>query len=91
MTRTSRIGLAVYLYYNRDARKIQKYGDVHYHSRRLRYMIIYVDKAEADEVVAELKGLKFVKSVAPSQLDQINHQFVGNLHANEETIENKMN
>lgn len=28
-----RQGIIVYLYYNRDARKLNKYGDVLYHSR----------------------------------------------------------
>ncbi|HEO7041703.1 TPA: DUF2129 domain-containing protein, partial [Streptococcus agalactiae] len=42
MNKQERLGMSVYLYYNRDARKLCKYGDVHYHSRRLRYLVIYV-------------------------------------------------
>ena len=33
-----RQGIIVYLYYNRDARKLNKYGDVLYHSRKF-YML----------------------------------------------------
>ena len=33
--KTERQGIIVYLYYNRDARKLAKYGDVLYHSRKM--------------------------------------------------------
>lgn len=79
-----RIGLAVYLYYNRDARKVSKLGDVCYHSRRLKYLILYVDKEKEEDVVASLKAMKYVKRVKPSALSEIDMNFVGNL-GNRET------
>ena len=72
-----RIGLAVYLYYNRDARKIGHLGDVYYHSRRLKYLILYVDKAQVDDVTRTLEGMKYVKRVSPSALSEIGKNFVG--------------
>ena len=45
--KNERVGLAVYLYYNRDARKLSKYGDIIYHSRRFRYLVLYLDKSKA--------------------------------------------
>ncbi len=75
----SRQGLVVYLYYNRDARKLNKYGDVLYHSRRMRYLIIYVDKDKIDVVMNELTKMKFVREVKKSQIDAINTHFVGSL------------
>ncbi|MDU4790790.1 MAG: DUF2129 domain-containing protein, partial [Streptococcus sp.] len=38
-----RQGIIVYLYYNRDLRKITKFGDVVYHSYKMRYVHLYVD------------------------------------------------
>ncbi len=61
-----RIGLVIYLYYNRDARKLLKFGDLYYHSKR-----------------SEISRLKFVKEVKPSAFDDIDRQFVGNLHREE--------
>lgn len=78
-----RIGLVVYLYYNRDARKLNKYGDVIYHSRRLRYSVLYLDKSKAEEILAELSEMKFVKEVLLSPLDDINREFVGSLQNNQ--------
>ena len=72
-----RIGLAVYLYYNRDARKIGHLGDVYDHSRRLKYLILYVDKAQVDDVTRTLEGMKYVKRVSSSSLSEIGKNFVG--------------
>ncbi|MGT2924675.1 DUF2129 domain-containing protein [Streptococcus caviae] len=77
--KTKRLGINVYLYYNRDARKLNKYGKVLYHSHRLRYLVVYVDQTEAEAVIEELQNLKFVKKVLPSYLDDIDQDFVGSL------------
>ncbi|MBA2795462.1 DUF2129 domain-containing protein [Streptococcus porcinus] len=78
--RQSRVGIIVYLYYNRDARKIQKFGDCHYHSRKSRYIILYVNKEELAGKVKDISKLKFVKEVKLSELDAIDRDFVGNLY-----------
>lgn len=85
--KTERVGLAVYLYYNRDARKLGQYGDVIYQSKRLRYVILYVNASEAEAMTKQLQQLKYVKKVSPSQFDQIDRNFVGNLN-NLEIVEN---
>ncbi|EFR43489.1 DUF2129 domain-containing protein [Streptococcus pseudoporcinus] len=78
--RQNRVGVVVYLYYNRDARKIQKFGDFHYHSRKSRYIILYVNKEELADKVKDISKLKFVKEVKMSELDSIDRDFVGNLY-----------
>lgn len=74
-----RIGLIIYLYYNRDSKKVMNYGDVIYHSRKMRYLIMYVNKSRAADTVSELKKNKVIKAVKYSQLDNIDQNFVGNL------------
>ena len=74
-----RQGIIVYLYYNRDARKLNKYGDVLYYSRKLHYQVLYVNKEEAADIVEEISALKFVKAVSLSEIDNIDQDFVGNL------------
>lgn len=74
-----RIGLIIYLYYNRDSKKVMNYGDVIYHSRKMRYLIMYVNKSKAANIVSELKKNKVIKAVKYSQLDNIDQNFVGNL------------
>ena len=74
-----RQGIIVYLYYNRDARKLNKYGDDLYHSRKLHYQVLYANKEEAADIVEEISALKFVKAVSLSEIDNIDQDFVGNL------------
>ncbi|MGT2933228.1 YlbG family protein [Streptococcus catagoni] len=81
-----RIGLLVYLYYNRDARKVYKYGDLYYHSKRSRYLLLYVNKEDASEKIKEISKLRFVREVKVSKFDEIDHKFVGNLQRPEETL-----
>lgn len=77
----ARIGLVLYLYYNRDVKKFLKYGDVVYHSKKMRYLLIYVDKEQSDEIMKALKEHKDIKAVKFSYLEQIDQQFVGSLNS----------
>ncbi|MBP9623784.1 MAG: DUF2129 domain-containing protein [Streptococcus sp.] len=74
-----RISLTVYLHYNRDARKLNKYGDIVYHSKRLRYVLVYMDKDKVDVAITKLKKEKFVKKLVPSYIKELDYNFVGSL------------
>lgn len=74
-----RLSIAVYLHYNRDARKLSQYGDMTYHSRRMRYVILYVQQDRVEELLDSLKKEKFVKKVVPSFIKELDKNFVGNL------------
>ena len=72
-----RQGIIVYLYYNRDLRKIAKFGDVVYHSYKMRYVHLYVDEDKVEDILKELDGMKAVKKVLPSYYSDIDMDFVG--------------
>ena len=74
-----RISLTVYLHYNRDARKLNKYGDIVYHSKRLRYVLVYMDQDKVDVAITKLKKEKFVKKLVPSYIKELDQNFVGSL------------
>ncbi|HFI0043232.1 TPA: DUF2129 domain-containing protein [Streptococcus suis] len=76
--------LTIYLHYNRDARKLSQYGDLIYHSKRLRYVSVYINQDQQEEIMAKLKKEKFVKKVVPSYIKDINQDFVGSLWREEE-------
>ncbi|HFU4059909.1 TPA: DUF2129 domain-containing protein [Streptococcus suis] len=77
--------LTVYLHYNRDARKLNQYGDIHYHSRKLRYVLVYLDQEKAEATMQKLKKEKFVKKVLPSYIKELDQNFVGSLWREDET------
>jgi len=67
------------LYYNRDGKKLQSVGDVLYHSKKCRYVQLYVDSDKADQVMEDLKKERYVKKVLPCHLKDLDTDFVGSL------------
>ena len=61
--KVNRSGLIIYLYYNRDAKKLQDYGDITYHSKKHRYLQLYVPTQEVEQLVGRLGKEKFIKKV----------------------------
>ena len=61
--KTNRSGLIIYLYYNRDAKKIQEYGDICYHSKKHRYLQLYVPTEELDDLVERLGKERYIKKI----------------------------
>ena len=76
----SRIGVTVYLYYNRDLRKIDHFGDLVYSSRRFRYAILYIAEEKLAETISQLNQMKAVKSVVLSELQSMPISFAGILN-----------
>ena len=74
-----RQGIIVYLYYNRDLRKIAKFGDVVYHSYKMRYVHLYVDEDKVDDILKERGGKKVEEQDVPSYYPEIDMDFVGSL------------
>ena len=42
-------------------RKIARFGDVVYHSYKMRYVHLYVDEDKVEDILKELDGMKAVK------------------------------
>ena len=84
--REERVGLIVYLYYNRDAKKLQEYGDICYHSKKHRYLQLYVPTEELDDLVERLGKERYIKKIRRCHIQELETPFVGNLYRNEENV-----
>ena len=84
--RVNRSGLIIYLYYNRDAKKLQEYGDICYHSKKHRYLQLYVPTEEPDDLVERLGKERFIKKIRRCRIQELETPFVGNLYRNEENV-----
>lgn len=82
----NRSGLIVYLYYNRDVKKLQNFGDICYHSKKRRYIQLYVPTEEVAELVERLEKEKFIKKVRVCHIQELETPFVGNLYRKEENV-----
>ncbi|MGT2846894.1 DUF2129 domain-containing protein [Streptococcus massiliensis] len=79
-----RRGLIVYLYYNRDVRKLEKLGRVLYHSKQHRYVQLYVNELHLAEIHQQLSKEKYIKEIKTCHLKDLDQNFVGNLWRDDE-------
>ncbi|EJO19184.1 MULTISPECIES: YlbG family protein [Streptococcus] len=84
--KVNRSGLIIYLYYNRDAKKLQEYGDICYHSKKHRYLQLYVPTEELDDLVERLGKERFIKKIRRCHIQELETPFVGNLYRNKENV-----
>lgn len=84
--KTNRSGLIIYLYYNRDAKKLQEYGDICYHSKKHRYLQLYVPTEELDDLVERLGKERYIKIIRRCHIQELETPFVGNLYRTEENV-----
>ena len=81
-----RIGLIVYLYYNRDVKKIETIGDIVYHSKKHRYLQLYIPTEQVEETMQRLSKEKYVKQVRVCHIQELDTDFVGNLFRDKENV-----
>ena len=84
--KVNRSGLIIYLYYNRDAKKLQEYGDICYHSKKHRYLQLYVPTEELDDLVERLGKERYIKKIRRCYIQELETPFVGNLYRDEENV-----
>lgn len=70
-----RTGIIVWVSDTRAARGLDKYGTLHYISRKMRYAVLYVDAKRYDEVAAQLMRLPYVKRVERSLRGEIRTEY----------------
>ena len=59
----SRQGIMVYLHTLKQAKMLRKFGNIHYVSKKLKYVVLYTNMDEVDELVEKLNKYSFVKKV----------------------------
>ena len=82
--REERVGLIVYLYYNRDAKKLANFGDIIYHSKKHRYLQLYVAKEQANSLKESLSKESYIKKIQLCEIQNLDTNFVGSLFRNQE-------
>ncbi|MFC3882698.1 YlbG family protein [Bacillus songklensis] len=70
-----RQGLIVYIHSVKQAKALRRYGNVHYVSKDLKYVVLYVNMDEAEAVMKKLQSLPFVKNVQPSYKPYLKTEF----------------
>jgi uncharacterized protein YlbG (UPF0298 family) len=61
-----RQGIIVWLHSLKHAKMLRRFGNVHYVSKRLKYVVLYCNLEETEMLIEKLQSLSFVKKVEPS-------------------------
>lgn len=62
----NRQGIVIWLHSLKQVRQLRKYGNIHYVSKRLKYVFLYTDSDRVNELTDRISSLHFVKRVEPS-------------------------
>ncbi|MCP0886459.1 YlbG family protein [Ligilactobacillus sp. WILCCON 0076] len=66
-----RQGVFVYLYHLKQSKQLRRYGSIQYVSRKMKYVLIYMNQKEIDVNVKKLEQLRYVKEVIVSPRPEI--------------------
>lgn len=61
-----RQGIIVWVQSLKHAKFLRKYGNIHYVSKKLKYVVIYNDMDNIESITDKLNALPYVKKVEPS-------------------------
>ena len=87
MEQQERQALVVWLYTLKPIKQLKKFGNIHYISKRLKYIYLYVAKDEAESVMERLSTFHFVRKVEPSLRQELRMDFTQILPELREEIE----
>jgi uncharacterized protein YlbG (UPF0298 family) len=58
-----RQGIIIYLQSLKQAKMLRKFGNIHFVSKRLKYVVLYCNMDDIDRTVERLKKFHFVKKI----------------------------
>ncbi|MBS4177238.1 YlbG family protein [Lederbergia citrea] len=61
-----RQGLIIWLFSLKNAKALRRFGNVHYVSKRMKYVVLYCSENEVTSLSEKLSSMPFVKKVEPS-------------------------
>lgn len=75
MKLSNRLGLAVWMKNFKEVRSLKRLGNIHFVSKRLKYVYLYVDGRSSEKIIKRIERLPSVVKVERSQRSQICFDF----------------
>lgn len=70
-----RMGLIVWMRSLKQVRSLRKFGNIHYVSNRMKYLVLYCDAETCEATMNKLQSLPYVTSVQKSQRPFLKTEF----------------
>ena len=62
----ARQGIIVYLHTLKQVKMLRRFGNIHYVSKKLKYVVLYTNMDDVEAIVEKLNSYSFVKKVEKS-------------------------
>jgi uncharacterized protein YlbG (UPF0298 family) len=72
---SERLGLAVWVKDLKAARTLGRLGNIHYVSKRLKYVFMYIDGRKADQMIRRIERMHFVSRVDRSLRRELSTEY----------------
>lgn len=76
---TERTGLIVWVNDLKPAKNLDRYGTLHYISKKMHYAVLYTHAERAEETIRNLQRLPYVKKVERSYRSEIKTEYNSNI------------
>ncbi|NDI33497.1 YlbG family protein [Chengkuizengella sediminis] len=76
---TGRTGLIIWVKHIKALRLVERYGNIHYVSKKLKYVVLYVNEDKVEQVIVQLNKLNFVTNVERSYRREIKTEYDTNV------------
>ncbi len=74
-----RTGLIVWVNDTKAARNLDRYGHIHFISKKLHYVVMYIHTERYDDTVKALQRLPYVKKIEKSYRSEIPTEYSSNV------------
>lgn len=75
MEHIERRAIVVWMYTLKPMKQLKRFGNIHYISKRLKYIYLYVNEDQVDSVMEKLQTFHFVRKVERSPRSEIRMDF----------------
>lgn len=76
---TERTGLIVWLNDTKPAKNLERFGSIHYISKKMSYVVLYTYTDKLDDTLRGLQRLPYVKKVERSYRNEIKTEYTSNI------------
>jgi uncharacterized protein YlbG (UPF0298 family) len=73
-----RTGLIIWIQDVKSAKALERFGAIHYVSKKMNYVVMYINKSRLEETVNQLQRLNYVKKVEHSHRGDIKTEYNSN-------------
>lgn len=74
-----RTGLIVWVNDLKSARNLDRYGTIHYMSKKMQYVAMYVNADRVEETIKNLQKYPFIKKIERSYRNEIKTEYSSNI------------